>query len=185
LDALLAAVPPVAALLAVPRLVLVLVFFSEDVFLPAYVFLGAVSVFFAGAGLTAGFGGLAAAAGFLFVLAEDALLGAGFEDGALRAEDLVVVALPVTVLDLDPGFVTGFGAVFVTGATLEVLEVGLFSFASSAALPTFGASFTRPDGPLGSEKTPFSAPTAIALLSCETWAFPISSSYFSSTYFLI
>jgi len=96
--------------------VLGLVFFSEDVFLPAYVFLGAVSVFFAGAGLTAGFGGLAEAAGFLFVLAE----------GALRAEDLVVVALLVTVLDLDPGFVTGFGAAFVTGAVLELLEVGLF-----------------------------------------------------------
>ena len=103
-----------------------LVFFSEDVFLPAYVFLGAVSVFFAGAGLTAGFGGLAEAAGFLFVLAEGALLGAVFEDGALRAEDLVVVALLVTVLDLDPGFVTGFGAAFVTGAVLELLEVGLF-----------------------------------------------------------
>jgi hypothetical protein len=144
LDPLLTAVPPVAAcihngftpqqtsqsqltLLAVPRLVLDLVFFSEDVFLPAYVFLGAVSVFFPGGGLTAGFGGLAEAAGFLFALAEDALLGAVFEDAALRAaEDLVAVALLVTVLDLDPDFVTGFGAAFVTGAVLEVLEVGLF-----------------------------------------------------------
>ena len=95
-----------------------LVFFSDD-FLPAYVFLGAVSVFFAGGGLAAGFGGLAEATGFLFVLAE----------GALRAaEDLVVVALPVAVLDFDPGFVAGFGVVFVTGAVLEVFEVGLFLY---------------------------------------------------------
>ena len=104
-----------------------LVFFSAEDFLPAYVFLGAVSVFFAGAGLEAGFGGLAAgAAGFFIVLVEDAFVGAVFEDGALRpVEDLAVVALLV-VLDFDPGFVAGFGAVFVTGAVLEVLEVGLF-----------------------------------------------------------
>jgi len=174
LDALLAAAPPVAAFLAVPRLVLdlALAFFSED-FLPAYVFLGA-SVFFAAGGLATGFGGLAEATGFLFVLVEDALVVAVFEDGALRAaEDLVVVALAVAAFDFDPGFVAGFAAAFVAGAVL-VLEVGLFSLASSADLTAFAASFTRPDGPLGSEKTPFSAPTAIALLSCETWAFPIS-----------
>jgi len=158
----------VVAFLEVPRLALDLTFFSEDDFLPAYVFLGAVSVFFAVGGLTAGFGGLAEAAGFLLVLAEDALVVAVFEDGALRpAEGLAVVALPVAVFGFDPGFVADFGAVFVTGAALEVFEVGLFSFASSEAL-TFGASFTRPDGPLGSEKIAFSAPTAIALLSCET-----------------
>jgi hypothetical protein len=96
-------------------------------FLPAYVFLGAASAFFAAAGLAAGFGGLAEAAGFLAVLAEDALVGAVFEDGTLRpAEDLVVVALLVAVFDFDPGFVTGFEAVFVTGPVFEVLEVGLF-----------------------------------------------------------
>jgi len=169
LDALLAVVLPVVAFLEVPRLVLDLTFFSEDDFLPAYVFLGAVSVFFAVGGFTAGFGGLAEAAGFLFVLAEDALVVAVFEDAALRpAEGLAVAALLVAVLDFDPSFVAGFGAAFVTGAALEVFEVGLFSFASSEALTAFGASFTRPDGPLGSEKIAFSAPTAIALLSCET-----------------
>jgi len=177
LDALLAAVAPVAAFLAVPLLELDLVFFSDEDFLPAYVFLGAVSVFFAGVGLAAGFAGLAAgAAGFFIVLVEDALVGAVFEDGALRpAEILAVVALLVVVFDLDAGFVAGFGAVFVAGAVFEVFEVGLFSFASSAALLVFGAIFTRPDGPLGRWKIPFSAPTAIALLSCETCAFPISS----------
>lgn len=104
-----------------------LVFFSDEDFLPAYVFLGAVSVFLAGVGLAAGFGGLAAGAAGFFVLVEDALVGAVFEDGALRpAEDLAVVALLVVVLDLDPGFVAGFGAVFVAGAVFEVFEVGLF-----------------------------------------------------------
>jgi hypothetical protein len=104
-----------------------LTFFSEDDFLPAYVFLGAASVFFAVGGFTAGFGGLAEAAGFLFVLAEDALVVAVFEDAALRpAEGLAVVALLVAVFDFDPGFVAGFGAAFVTGAALEVFEVGLF-----------------------------------------------------------
>jgi len=167
LDALLAVVLPVVAFLEAPRLVLDLTFFSEDDFLPAYVFLGAVSVFFDVGGFTAGFGGLAEAAGFLFVLAEDALVVAVFEDAALRpAEGLAAAALLVAVFDFDPGFVAGFGVAFVTGAALEVFEVG--SFASSEALTAFGASFTRPDGPLGSEKIAFSAPTAIALLSCET-----------------
>jgi hypothetical protein len=103
-----------------------LVFFSEDDFLPAYVFLGAVSVFFAAGGLAAGFGGLAEAADFLFVLAEDALVVAVFKDVALRAaEDLVAAALAVAAFDFDPGFVAGFAAAFVVGTVL-VLEVGLF-----------------------------------------------------------
>jgi len=171
LDALLAAVAPVAALLAGPLLELDLVFFSDADFLPAYV-LGAVSAFFAGVGLAAGFGGLAAeAAGFLVVLV-GALAGAVFEDGAFRpGVDLAVVALLVAVFGFDTAFVAGF----VVGAVFEVFEVGLFSFASSVALAVFGASFTRPDGPLGRWKVPFSAPTAIALLSCVTCAFPISS----------
>jgi len=77
LDALLVAVPPVTAFLAlvVPRLVLGLAFFSEGVFLLAYVFLGAGSVFLAGGGLTAAFAGLAAVVGFFAVLAEGALAG--------------------------------------------------------------------------------------------------------------
>jgi len=186
LAALLAAVPPVVAFLAV-ALPVDLVFFSEGVFLPAYVFLGATSVFFAAGGLAAGFGGFAGPVGFLAVLAEDALAGAAVFDVALRpAEDLVVVVgLAVTVFGFDPGLVAGFEAVFVVGAVFEVFEVGLFSLASSPALTAFGASFTRPEGPLGREKMPFSAPTAIALLSCVTCAFPISNLYVSSTNFLI
>jgi len=184
LDVLLA-VLPVTAFLAPPRLVLDLVFFSGATFFPAYVFFGAGSVFFAVDALTAGFAGLEGAAGFLTVLAEDALVVEVFEDGALRVvEDLVVVVdFPVEVFDFDPGFVAGFEAALVGG--FEVFEVGLFSFASSEVLRVFGAIFTRPDGPLGRWKTPFSAPTAIALLSCVTCAFPISSWYASSTYFLI
>lgn len=96
--------------------------------MPAYVFLGAASVFFAAGGLAAGFGGLAGALGFLTALAEDDLAGAAVFDGALRpAEDLVVVVdLAVTVFGFDPGFVAGFEAVFVVGAVFEVFEVGLF-----------------------------------------------------------
>ena len=103
-----------------------LAFFSGVTFLPAYVFFGAVSVFFAVDGLTAGFAGLGAAAGFLTVL-EDALVVEVFEDGALRAvEDLVaVVDLLVEVFDFDPGFVAGFEAALVV-AGFEVFEVGLF-----------------------------------------------------------
>jgi len=166
LDVLLVAVP-VTAFLALPRLVLDLAFFSGATFLPAYVFFGAAaSVFFAVDGLTADFAGLEVAVGFLTVLAEGALVVRVLEDGALRPEeDLVaVVDLPVGAFDFDPGFVAGFEAVLVVGG-FEAFEAGLFSFASSAVLRVFGASFTRPDGPLGSEKTPFSAPTAIALLS--------------------
>jgi 2-methylisocitrate lyase-like PEP mutase family enzyme len=104
-----------------------LAFFSGAAFLPAYVFFGAASVFFAVIVLTAGFAGLEVAAGFLAVLAEDALVVEVFEDGALRpVEDLVVVVdLPVEVFDFDPGFVTGFEAALVVGG-FEVFEVGLF-----------------------------------------------------------
>lgn len=95
--------------------------------MPAYVFLGAASAFLAAAGLAAGFGGLAEAAGFLGVLVEDALADTVFEGGTLRpAEDLVAVALLVAGFDFDPGFVAGFAAVFDAGAVFEVLEVGLF-----------------------------------------------------------
>jgi len=159
-------VVPVTAFLALPRPLLDLAFFSVATFLPAYVFFGAASVFFVVDGLTAGFAGLVVAVGFLTVLAEDGLVAEVLEDGALRlVEDLVaVVDLPVEVFDFDPGFVAGFEAVLVVGGF--DFEVGLFSFASSLALGTFGASFTRPDGPLGRWKTPFSEPTVIALLSC-------------------
>lgn len=101
-------------------------FFSGVTFLPAYVFFGAVSVFFAVDVLTAGFAGLVAAAGFLTVLAVDALVVEVFEGGALRAvEDLVaVVDLAVEVFDFDPGLVAGFEAALVGG--FEVFDVGLF-----------------------------------------------------------
>lgn len=105
-----------------------LAFFSEGLLLPAYVFFGAASVFFAVGGLTAGFEGLVVTAGFLIVLEGDALVGAVFEDGALRpAEDLAAVAdLLATVFVFDPGFVAGFEAAFVAGTVFEVFEVGLF-----------------------------------------------------------
>ena len=107
-----------------------LVFFSDEDFFPAYVFLGAVSVFLAAAGLAESLAvciDLAAGLAVFTVLVEDALAGAVLEDGALRpAEDLAVVALVVAGLDFDPGFVAGFAAVFVVGAVFEVFEVGLF-----------------------------------------------------------
>lgn len=104
-----------------------LAFFSGVTFLLAYVFFGAASVFFVVDGLTADFAGLAAAVGFLTVLAEDALVVGVLEDGALRVEDLVaVIDLPaVKVFDFDPGFVAGFEAVLVVGG-FEAFEVGLF-----------------------------------------------------------
>jgi hypothetical protein len=107
--------------------VLDLAFFSEATFLPAYVFFGAVSAFFAVDVLTAGFAGLEGATGFLTVLAEGALVARVLEDGALRpGEDLVaVVDLPVEDLDFDPGFVAGFETALVVGG-FEAFEVGLF-----------------------------------------------------------
>jgi len=157
-DALLAAG---VAFLVVPRLVLDLVFFSEGSFLPAYVFLGGSAFFVVGDLVTV----LGVATDFLAGLVEPALADTVFDDGALRPEeDFVVVDFAGTA------FAFGLAAVFdgafaVVVVVFEVFEAGLFSFASSATLGVFGASFTRPDGPLGSEKTPFSAPTAIALLS--------------------
>jgi len=167
-DALLVEPAPVAVFLAVPLLALDLTFFSADCFLPAYVFLRAESDLVV-EDLPAG---LAVGTCFLTVLAEAALGGAVFEEGALRPlEGFVVAALLVTVFVLDAGLVAGFETVFV--AVLEVFEAG--SFASSAILGVLGASLTRPEGPLGSEKTFFSAPTAIALLSWVICAFPMSS----------
>jgi len=183
LDALVA--EPAAAFLAVPLLVLDLTFFSAGNFLPAYVFLTADSDLVV-EDLPAVFVDLAAGTCFLAVLVGAALGGDDFEDGALRLPaDFVVAVLPVTAFVLDPGLVAGFVTVFVV-AVLEVFEAGLFSFvASSATLGGLGASLTRPDGPLGSEKMFFSAPTAIALLSWVVCAFPMSSLYLSSTNFLI
>jgi len=183
-DALLVEPTPVAAFLAVPLLVLDLTFFSAGSFLPAYVFLRAESDLVVEV-LPDVFGGLAGGTCFLTVLVDDKALGGDvFEEGALRPlEGFVVADLPVTVFVLDPGLVAGFGTVFVE--VLEVFEAGLFSFASSATLGILGASLTRPDGPLGSEKVFFSAPTAMALLSWVFCAFPMSSLYFSPTNFLI
>jgi hypothetical protein len=107
--------------LAVPLLALDLTFFSADCFLPAYVFLRAESDLVV-EDLPAG---LAVGTCFLTVLAEAALGGAVFEEGALRPlEGFVVAALLVTVFVLDAGLVAGFETVFV--AVLEVFEAGLF-----------------------------------------------------------
>jgi len=107
--------------------VLDLTFFSGATFLPAYVFFGAASVFFAADGLTAGLAGFEVVEVFLTVLAEDGLVAGVFEDGALRpVEGLVaVVDLAVEAFDFDPGFVAGFEAVLVV-VGFEVFEVGLF-----------------------------------------------------------
>lgn len=101
--------------------------FFSGVFLLAYVFFGAASVFFVVDGLAAGFAGLEAAVGFLTVLVVDALAPRVFEDDTLRpVEDLeAVVDLPVEVFDFDPGFVAGLEAALVVGG-FEVFEVGLF-----------------------------------------------------------
>jgi len=183
LDALLVELAPVAAFLAVPLLVLDLTFFSEGSFLPAYVFL-TVSALVVEDFPTV-FVDLAAGAGFFTGLPDDAALGGDvFEDGALRPlAGLVMADLAGTVFVLDPGLVVGFVTVFVVAVL--VFEAGLFSFASSATLGVLGASLTRPDGPLGSEKMFFSAPTAIALLSWVICALPMTSLYCSSTNFLI
>jgi hypothetical protein len=104
-------------------------------------------------------GDLGVVTGFLTVLA-----GAVFEDGALREDFVLVADFPVTVFAFDPGLDAGFAGVFVVVVVvLEVFKAGLFwhdkirvedsrpprltSFASSATLGVFGASFTRPDGP--------------------------------------
>lgn len=94
--------------------------------MPAYVFFGAVSVFFVVDGLTAGFAGLVVAVDFLAVFAAEGLVAGGFEDGALRVVEalVVVVDLPVEVFDFDAGFVAGFEAVLVVGGF--DFEVGLF-----------------------------------------------------------
>jgi hypothetical protein len=105
-----------------------LAFFSEGSFLPAYVFLGAVSAFFAVGDLAPIFGGLEVAADFLTALVEVALVGAVFADGALRPEeDLVVLDFPVVAFAFDPGLAAGFAGVF-AGVVLvfEVFEAGLF-----------------------------------------------------------
>ena len=98
-------------------------FFSGGTLLPAYVFFGAASVFFAVDVLTAG---LAVAVGFLTVLAEDALVVRAFEDGALRPVEVLVavVDLPDEVFDFVTGFVAGFEAALVVGGF--DFEVGLF-----------------------------------------------------------
>ncbi|SRR6266702_3817841 len=108
--------------LAVPLLVLDLTFFSAGSFLPAYVFLRAVSALVV-EDLPVG---LAVGTCFLTVLAVDAAFGGDvFEDGALRPlEDFVVADLPVTAFVFDPGLVAGFVTVFVVAVL--VFEAGLF-----------------------------------------------------------
>jgi len=184
LDALLVEPTPVAAFLVFPLVVLDLTFLSVG-FLPAYVFLTAESALVV-EDFPAGFVDLAVGTCFLTALVDDTALAVDvFEDGALRPlAGFVRGDLPVTVFVLDPGLVAGFGTVLVV-AVLEVFEAGLFSFASSTTLGVLGGSLTRPDRPLGRKKIFFSAPRAIALLSCVICAFPMTTLYFSSTNFLI
>jgi len=169
--ALAAGVVPVTAFFAAPRLAVEVVFFSTEGFLPAYVFFTGASLFFEGAGTFFAGAFLAAVAGFAAGLA-DLAVAAFFGAAAVRPLDFAVVALAAAgffaVIGLALAALVvvalvafGLAAVFVT------LAAGLFSFAAevSVALVALGGSFTRPEGPLGSTKVPFSAPTAIALLS--------------------
>lgn len=152
------ALVPVAVFFATPRLDAVVVFFAEVGFaLPARVFFGAAAFL------------VAAAAGFARLAVVDFFVITGFAAGAL---DLAAVAFVVPDL-----VALAAGLAFVAG---------LFSFAAEVSADlALGASFTRPEGPFGRTKTPFSVPDPSAFESCVFCAAPISSLYLVSTYFLI
>lgn len=155
---------PVAAFLAGVRLEVVFLVVAVAFGLPASVFFGEVfvavlvEVFFAGAAFFV----VAAALGvavFLVVVVGLLVLVVAF---ALVADDfaetfaLVVLAFAVFFSVVVLGF--GLVAVF--------LAAGLFSFASASAALALGASLTRPEGPFGRTKTPFSLPVLSALANC-------------------
>jgi len=141
------AVVPVTAFFAGARLEAVVVFLAGAAFFPATTFLAGtlalVVVAFA-AGFAADFAaGLAADLGAGFFAAVDF-----FPTGFLAGVALVVAVLAVLGLE-----------------AVLALEAGLFSLAEVSAF-ALGASLILPLTPLGNAKVPFSAPVAIALLSC-------------------
>jgi len=155
-----------AALALAGAVVLVTVFFAAPRLLAVVVFFAAV----------------------VFALPASAFLGAG-TFFAVDVLDVVVflattgfaAALDLVVVDFVAGvFAFGFAA------AAFGLAAGLFSLAAdvSGAL-ALGASLTRPEGPLGRTKTPFSVPVAKAFDNCVFCAAPISSLYSISTNFLI
>jgi len=122
-------------------------------------FVDLVADFFAAAGF---FAGAFFAAGFL---ATTAFL-------ELAAGVFLTVDLAVAVFFAGAFAGTLVGALVFTVAGLG-LAAGLFSF--EASLFCFGASLTRPEGPLGREKIFFSSPLAMALANWVFCALPISS----------
>lgn len=187
---------PVAAFFAGTRLAVVVVFLLLVALLAVDVFLGAAlalvedtfteDAFLAAAVVRAVPVGLEAAADVAVVLgfAADFFATTGFFAVLvalvlaavldLVATDLVVACLPVVVLGVDLAVAD---LTFVVGLFSLVAEV-------STAL-VFGASLTRPEGPLGRTNTPFSLPDVSALASRVFCAAPMTSLYLSSTNFLI
>jgi len=147
-------VPPVTLVLAGARFAIVAGFFATLL----------VEVDFVGTGFEA-----------TFFEAVDDFVGAFFAASALVAGvaevfDFVAAGFALElaaevdfVVDLAFGFaatfVEGFAAGFAAG-----FVAGLFSLAAVDS-DFFGASLTLPERPLGSAKTPFSAPCEMALLS--------------------
>jgi len=147
----------------------------------AFLALAAVEAVFFGAGL-------ALPATVFFAGAAFVVLAVGFAVGFL-AVGVFFAAGFAAVFALGLVAVVDLAAAFLGAAVLALVAVffgaGLFSFAEASAGLDLGASFTRPDGPLGKTKTFFSLPAARALDSWVFWAAPMESLYFVSTNFLI
>jgi len=126
-------------------------------------FVDLVADFFAAAGF---FAGAFFAAGFLATTA--------FLELAAGVFLTVDLAVAVFFAGAFAGAFAGtlVGALVFTEAGLG-LAAGLFSF--EASLFCFGASLTRPEGPLGRERIFFSSPLAMALANWVFCALPISS----------
>jgi len=156
--ALAGALAPVTAFFAAPRFDEGVVFFTGADFLPATVFFGAGAAFaLVAADFVAEF--FAAAAGFLVVTDLPVVVAFAFVAGFLAVVALAVAAFVVAALVAifaGRDLVAGLGAAF----------AGLFSLEAevSVTLAALGGSFTRPEGPLGRTKVPFSAPVVMALL---------------------
>lgn len=176
---------PVRVFLAGARFVIGF-FAAAGVFAMGFLATGAFFVFVAG--FAAGFAeGLATAAGLVVFLAGAV---AAFLEGAGRL--VVAVVAPVffaRALFAATGFFDGAG--FLVAATGFLAGLGLEAATVAGAVFSFSlserplASLTFPEGPLGRENRPFSAPWAIARLMFVTVLADMLKPYFVSTYFLI
>lgn len=146
--------PPVTLFLAGARFAVVAGFLTAVPTGVAFFTAGFAGAFLAD---TDGFAGtFFAAVALVVVAAEDFdFVAVGFVR-ELAAEDFGVGL----AFDLATTFVGGFAAGFATG-----FVAGLFSLAAVDSAGLFGASLTFPERPLGSAKTPLSAPCEIALFS--------------------